>query len=57
MIECDAQISNQCVQLKNMIQFLMISIKENDKLTHDDIYEFLKRTHQISAHICKNFNK
>ena len=49
----DIQIADDCIQIKNMIKFLLLSIQsdKNTKLT--DITNFLERVDILLADLCQ----
>lgn len=53
----DTQIADDCIQIKNMIKFLLLSIQsdKNTKLT--DITSFLERVDTLLADLCQKFEK
>ncbi len=57
MEEYENNIEERNLQLKNMIEYLMISLREENNITQKDICNFLNRTHTLSEHICKDLKK
>lgn len=53
----DIQIADDCIQIKNMIKFLLLSIQsdKNTKLT--DITNFLERVDILLADLCQKVEK
>lgn len=54
MEKFDNEISDFCIQAKNMIKFLMLSIKSGEEVSLPDIANFLERVDFLMTKICES---
>lgn len=54
MIEINDEIAEQCIQLRNMIKFLNLSLSSDETISKQDVCDFLSKMSFISDKICKS---
>lgn len=54
MIEINDEIAELCIQLRNMIKFLNLSLDSEETISKQDVSDFLSKMSFISDKICKS---
>lgn len=57
MKDFDTEDVNICLQIRNMIKFLLLSIKSDKNITLTDIANFLERVDFLITKLCTKFEE
>lgn len=53
----NTQIANDCTQIKNMVKFLLLSIKSDKNINLTDVANFLERVEVLLSELCHKLEK
>jgi len=57
MKNIDNEISDSCIQVRNMIKFLLLSIKSGEEVSLPDIAKFLERVYFLIDNVCSKIKE
>lgn len=53
----NTQIADDCTQIKNMVKFLLLSIKSDENINLTDVANFLERVEVLLSELCHKLEK